>query len=156
MKHKPALKVLAAAFAGCIGLACPAMPATAGLLSATGAVIAILNGELFVGEAEGHIGGEGTLEIHSRKDPSLSCRGDFTSSAKLGGGSGQLRCSDGSSATFQFRRLSVFRGHGTGTHSSGTMTFAYGLEAAEAAPYLRLPDGKKLRQDGVKLALVDL
>jgi len=156
MKRKPALKFLAAAFAGCIGLACPAMPATAGLLSATGAVIAILNGELFVGEAEGHIGGEGTLEIHSRKDPGLTCRGDFTSSAKLGGGAGQLNCSDGSSATFQFKRLSVFRGHGTGSHSRGPMSFAYGLDAAQAAPYLKLPEGKKLRQDGVELALVDL
>ena len=156
MKLKPAQKVLAAAFAGCIGLACPAMPATAGLLSATGAVIAILNGELFVGEAEGHIGGAGTLAIHSQKNPGLTCRGDFTSSVKLGGGSGQMACSDGSSATFEFQRLSVFRGHGTGSHSRGTMTFAYGLNAAEAAPYLKLPEGKKLRQDGIQLALVDL
>jgi len=72
MNHKRTLKVLAAAAAGCIALASPATPALAGLLSATGAVIAILNGELFVGEAEGHIGGEGTLAIHSQKNPALS------------------------------------------------------------------------------------
>jgi hypothetical protein len=155
MKYNPALKVMAAALAGCVGLASPSMSAAGGLLSASGAVIAILNGELFVGEAEGHIGGEGTLAIHSQKNPGLSCRGDFISSVKQGGGSGQMQCNDGSSATFEFRRLSVFRGYGTGDHSRGTMTFAYGLNAAEAAPYLKLPEGKKLRQDGSQLALVD-
>jgi len=67
-----------------------------------------------------------------------------------------MLCSDGSSATFEFKRLSVFRGHGVGSHSRGTMTFAYGLNAAEAAPYLKLPEGKKLRQDGTELAMFDL
>ena len=52
--------------AAAIGLA--ATTATnAGLLSATGAVIAILGGELFVGEAEGHLGGAGTLLITRRR-----------------------------------------------------------------------------------------
>lgn len=130
-------------------------PASAGLLSATGAVIAILGGELFVGEAEGHLGGAGTLTIRSQKNPSLACAGDFISSAKLGG-SGQLSCSDGTRATFRFKRLTVFRGHGSGSFSRGPMSFAYGLSAEEAAPYLTLPEGKKLVQTGTELSIVDL
>lgn len=139
--------------AAAIGLA--ATTATnAGLLSATGAVIAILGGELFVGEAEGHLGGAGTLLIHSQKNPGLACTGEFTSSPATGG-SGQLSCSDGTRATFRFQRLTVFRGHGSGSFSRGPMSFAYGLTAEEAGPYLTLPAGKKLVQIGDELAMVD-
>jgi hypothetical protein len=130
-------------------------PAGAGLFSATGAVIAILAGELFVGEAEGHLSGAGTLAIHSQKNPALTCAGQFTSSAERGG-EGELRCSDGSVSTFRFQRLSVFRGYGAGSFSRGPMSFAYGLSAEEAGPYLKLPEGKKLKHDGKQLQLVDL
>ena len=92
----------------CIGLASSANLAAAELFSATRAVIAILADDLFVGEAEGHLSGAGTLAIHSQKDPALTCVGQFTSSAALGG-SGQLQCSDGTIATFHFQRLSVFQ-----------------------------------------------
>jgi hypothetical protein len=138
-----------------VGWAGPVTLAGAGLFSAKGAVIAILGGELFVGEAEGHLNGAGTLAIHSQKFPERKCTGEFTSSAELGG-KGQLTCSDGTTATFQFRRLSVFRGHGTGSHSRGAMSFTYGIAAEEAAPYLKLPDGKKLARTGTELALNDL
>jgi len=124
------------------------------LLSATGAVIAIMAGNLFVGEAEGHLSGAGTLAIHSQQNPALTCRGEFTSSAELGG-KGQLRCSDGTTSTFKFQRLSLRRGHGSGSFGRGTMSFAYGLTADEARPYLKLPKGKTLRQNGTDLELVD-
>jgi len=123
------------------------------MLSATGAVIAILAGDLFVGTAEGRLDGAGTLAIHSQKSPALTCKGEFTSSARLGG-KGQLRCSDGSAATFHFKRLSVKRGHGAGEFSRGQMSFVYGLSAEEAAPYLKLPEGKKLANNGNGLELV--
>ena len=67
-----------------------------------------------------------------------------------------MRCSDGNTATFHFERLSVFRGHGTGSFSRGPMSFAYGLTAEEAGPYLNLPEGKKLTHNGTELELVDL
>ena len=142
-------------FAAGIALTCWAAPAGAGLLSATGSVIAILDGALFVGEAEGHLSGAGTLLIHSQKDPALTCIGQFTSSIKLGG-AGQMQCTDGTTATFRFQRLSVFRGHGSGSSSRGTMSFVYGLSAEEAVPYLKLPEGKTLSRRGTELALVDL
>jgi hypothetical protein len=140
--------------AACIGLAGFATPVNAGLFSATGAVIAILAGELFVGEAEGHLSGAGTLSIHSQRDPALTCFGEFTSSAALGG-SGQMTCSDGTTATFQFQRMTVFRGHGVGSSSRGSMSFAYGLSHDEAGPYLKLPAGKRLFYNGIELAMVD-
>lgn len=138
-----------------IALAGWTAPAGAGLFSATGSVIAILDGRLFLGEAEGHLSGAGTLAIHSQKDPALTCSGQFTSSIKLGG-VGQLLCTDGANATFHFQRLTVFRGYGIGYLNQGSMSFAYGLSAEEAAPYLKLPEGKKLARNGTKLALVDL
>lgn len=148
-------KILITVLAACIGLAGSTTLAAAGLLSATRMVIAILAGDLFVGEAEGHLDGAGTLAIHSQKDPALTCLGRFTSSAELGG-SGEIQCSDGATATFHFQRLSVFRGHGKGTFSRGSMSFAYGLTHEEAGPYLKLPEGKKLMRNGTMFALVDL
>jgi hypothetical protein len=152
-------KYLIAVLAACIGLAGSATAAAAGLLSATRTVIAILANDLFLGEAEGHLSGAGTLAIRSQRNPAVSCLGQFTSSAVLGGpgqGSGQMRCTDGTSATFHFQRLSVFRGHGGGSFSRGPMSFAYGLTAEEAGPYLTLPGGKKLTHNGTELELVDL
>lgn len=147
-------RILTTVLAACLGVAGSATPAGAGPLSATGAVIAILAGELFVGEAVGHLSGAGTLAIHSKKDPGLTCRGQFTSSAELGG-LGQMQCSDGSTATFSFKRLNIFRGYGIGNFSRGAMSFAYGLSAEEAKPYLTLPEGKQLRLSGTQLTLAD-
>jgi hypothetical protein len=149
--HKFLIKVLVV----CAGAVAAATVAHAGLLSSTGVVIAILADELFVGEAEGHLNGAGTLAIHSQLRPELTCQGEFTSSALLGG-TGQMLCSDGASATFHFQRLSVLRGHGSGRFSRGGMSFAYGLNAEEAAPYLMLPAGKKLSYNGTELKLADL
>jgi hypothetical protein len=148
-------KVLVMVLGACIGLAGSATPAGAGLFSATGMVIAILANELFVGEAEGHLSGAGTVAIHSQKDPALTCVGQFTSSAVLGG-KGRMQCSDGTAATFHFQRLSMRRGYGVGSFSRGPMSFAYGLTAEEARPYLKLPEGKKLASNGKDLKLVDL
>jgi len=148
-------KMLVTTFAAFIGLAGATAPASAELFSATRMIIAILADDLFVGEAEGHLTGAGTLVIHSQKNPALICFGRFTSSAILGG-TGQLHCSDGASAKFHFHRLSVYRGHGAGSFSRGPMTFAYGLTAGEAGPYLKLPQGKKLAHNGAELELIDL
>jgi hypothetical protein len=137
----------------CIGLVGAATPVSGELLSAKGTVIAILADELFLGEAEGHLSGGGTLAIHSQKDPALTCLGDFTSTAALGG-SGQLRCSDGTTATFHFQRLTMFCGYGDGSFTRGSMSFAYGLSVEDAGPYLKLPQGKKLTQNGTAAGLV--
>jgi len=139
----------------CIALASAAAPAGAGLLSAKGDVIAIMAGELFLGEAEGNLNGAGTIAIHSQKNPALTCSGKFTSSAELGG-KGQLRCTDGTTSTFKFERLTLRRGYGGGSFGRGAMNFSYGLSADEAKPYLKLPKGKKLVHNGKELALVDL
>lgn len=127
----------------------------AGLFSVSGPVIAIIAGDLFQGEAEGNLDGSGTFGIQSRSTPGLSCSGQFRKTAELGG-SGHMRCSNAATATFQFKRLSLMRGHGTGTASFGTMSFTYGLSAGESGPYLILPPDKALVSGGRYLTLVDL
>ena len=148
-------KTLITVIAACSGLAGSLQSASAGPFSATGTVIAVLSDDLFVGEAEGHINGTGTVSIRSQKNPNLTCRGEFASNAERGG-SGKLVCNDGDTATFQFQRLSVYRGHGVANFSRGAMSFAYGFTADEAAPYLKVPSGKKLKHDGTQLVLADL
>lgn len=140
---------------GLAGFAGWASPAGAGLFSSTGPVIAIFAGELFQGEAVGKLNGSGTISIQSSTKPDVTCSGQFTSSAKLGG-AGSMRCSDSATATIQFQRLSILRGYGTGNSSRGPMSFTYGLSAIESEPYLKLPPGKALRLDGKVLVLVDI
>ncbi len=146
-------KKLMMVFLAGIGLAAPAC--AAGLLSATRGVVAILADDLFVGEAEGHLNGAGTLAIRSQKNPTLSCLGRFTSSAAQGG-TGQLECSDGTTATFTFQRLSVYRGFGVAQFGGAAMSFAYGFAPEEVGAYLKLPEGKKLTRNGNELQLADL
>jgi hypothetical protein len=55
-------KILITVLAACIGLAGSTTLAGARLFSATGMVIAILADGLFVGEAEGHLSGAGTVD----------------------------------------------------------------------------------------------
>jgi hypothetical protein len=140
---------VAVGFAGWVG------GVDAGLLSAKRPVIAILGAALYVGTAEGHLSGAGTLAIRSRVDPSVTCTGEFTSTAEAGG-AGELRCSDGATAKFRFERLTVFSGHGAGSFGKGSMTFTYGLTADESKPYLKLLPGRTLKQDGDDLALVNV
>ena len=129
--------------------------ASADMLSATRPVIAIVGDELYTGDAIGHLNGAGTLSLRSQSNPAVSCRGEFTSNAEKIG-SGQLECSNGTAATFQFTRLSTFTGFGAGASDHGPLTFVYGLGPVDAAPYLKLPVGKKLTQDGAQVALADL
>ena len=147
--HRIILIISLAGFAGW------ANQAGAGLFSSTGQVIAIFAGELFLGEAEGNLDGSGTINIRSSTRPDVTCVGQFTSSAKLGG-AGSLQCSDSVTATIKFKRLSIFRGYGTGISSRGTMSFTYGINANDSKPYLKLPAGKALRLDGKDLVLVDV
>jgi hypothetical protein len=147
------MQIMFRILAAFIGLTCAA-PASAAPLSATRDVIAIMAGELYVGGAEGHLDGSGSLVIHSQRNSGLTCRGEFTSKDKTGG-AGQLRCSDGATATFTFARLSVFRGSGTGEHSRGPMSFSYGMDHEQASAYLKLPEGKRLIHNGTELAMVD-
>jgi hypothetical protein len=148
------MRLLIAALAALIGFAGSTTPAGAEPFSASARVIAILADNLFVGVAEGHLSGAGTVAIHSQENPNLTCVGKFTSSAERGG-SGQLQCSNGTTAEFHFRRLSLFRGNGVGSHSRGSLSFVYGLTADEAKPYLKLPEGKKFMHNGTALALVN-
>jgi len=146
-------KIVAAAI-GCIFSAGASSLAYAGIFSAKGAVIAVAAEDVYIGEAEGHLDGSGTVTIRSQKNPQLKCSGDFTSSAELGG-SGVLQCSDNSTAEFRFKRLTAYRGYGVASFSWGDMNFAYGFSPEEAARYLKLPQNKTLARNGAEIALVD-
>jgi len=145
---------LIAVTAACLICAGVTLPAQAGIFSKKGAVIAVAAEDVYVGEAEGHLDGSGTVAIHSQKNPQLKCVGEFTSSAQVGG-SGVLQCSDNSTAEFRFKRLTVYQGYGSASFSWGEMTFAYGFTPEEAAPYLKLPQNKTLARNGTAIALVD-
>jgi hypothetical protein len=148
-------RVLVTVLAASVVLAECANVAAAELFSKTGPVIAIMANDLFLGEAKGHLNGAGTIAIHSQRNPDVTCAGQFTSSAELGG-SGQMRCSNGATGTYHFKRLSLEKGYGVGSYRRRSMSFTYGLTFDESEPYLKLPPGKKLEHNGKTLALVDI
>jgi len=125
----------------------------AGIFSTRGPVITILSGELFTGEAIGNLDRTGTISIQSRATPALTCFGNFTFGAMLGN-AGSMKCTDGTTANFQFEQLSLTRGHGAGVSTRGPLTFTYGLSAAESEPYLKLPAGKTLGMAGADVVFV--
>ena len=147
-------KTLITGFAASIGLAAWPNVSAEELFSKVGPVIAIMADDLFVGEAVGYLSGAGTIAIHSQRNPGVTCRGAFTSSAELGG-LGQLRCSNGATGTYHFKRLSMEKGYGAGRYSQHSMSFTYGLTADESEPYLNLPPGRKLEHSGKTLELVE-
>lgn len=136
------------------GLAGWTNPAGADFFSSTGPVIAIVAGELYLGEAEGQLDGSGSVWIQSRTRPEVSCRGKFSYSSELGG-AGNMQCSDGAGVTFRFQRLGLRRGYGTGNSTRGPLSFTYGLSPLESEPYLKAPPGKTLRVGAKDLVLVD-
>jgi hypothetical protein len=136
-----------------LGVAVWAGDAGAQLFSSQGPVIAIFDGELLVGEATGHLGGWGTIALRSRPQAGRTCVGEFSYTEALGD-AGQLRCSDGMSSAFRFKRLTLRRGYGAGSSSGSALSFTYGLSAEDSAPYLKLPAGKELRGEGSDLELV--
>jgi hypothetical protein len=148
-------KTLITGLAASIGFAGWADVAAEELFSKTGPVIAIMANDLFLGEAVGHLSGAGTIAIRSQRNPGVTCLGKFTSSVELGG-LGQMRCSNGATGTYHFKRLSMEKGYGAGRYSQRSMSFTYGLTADESRPYLKLPPGKKLEQSGKTLELVEI
>jgi phospholipid transport system substrate-binding protein len=148
-------RILVTSLAAFAGLASLASSAGAGHISTAVPDIAIIAGDLFLGEAEGNLYGSGSIGIQSRAKPDVTCRGRFTYSTQPGN-AGNMRCSDRATGTIQFQRLSVVRGYGSGSSSRGSKSLTYGLSADESARYLKLLPGKALRADGKNMALVDM
>lgn len=126
-----------------------------GLFSVSLPVIAILNDELFVGEAVGYLDRTGTIELRSVRDDRDKCAGRFRFTG-LRVGVADVRCDDGVEATLTFNALGLFSGYGIGNTLRGPASFTFGLSPEEATGHLTLPRGKKLIRatDGLKLESV--
>jgi hypothetical protein len=123
-----------------------------GLFTVTLPVIAILNDNLYMGEAAAHIDRTGTIALRSVVDPKDRCVGSFRFTS-LKTGLADMRCDDGVEAQLSFNALSVFSGCGYGSTLRGPASFTFGLSPEEAAVHLTVPQGKKLvqRSEGLRL-----
>lgn len=126
-----------------------------GLFSATSPVIAILADDLFVGEAEGYADKTGSITVTSALNPGVRCVGRFAYQG-MRSGTGQMQCNDGHDAQFSFNGLSMLSGYGYGKSTRGPISFTFGLTLDESAEYLKLPQGKKLRQQEKGIELTPL
>lgn len=114
-----------------------------GLFSVKLPVIAILHGDLFVGNATAYLSRKGTIDLRSVLDANGRCFGSFRfTDAK--NGVADMQCNDGANARLSFSALSSFSGYGSGSTPSGPASFTFGLRPEVAALHLILPPGKKL------------
>ena len=67
-----------------------------------------------------------------------------------------MRCSNGATGTYHFKRLSLEKGYGAGNYGQDSMSFTYGLTADESEPYLQLAPAKKLQHNEKTLWLIDV
>lgn len=124
-----------------------------GLFSATAPVVAILGDGLYVGYAKGYMDRTGTIDLQSTTNEDVRCVGQFRyTGSKIG--SGEVHCSDGRIAEFQFNALSRLSGYGFGRASDGAFSLTYGLSLEESRQYLRPPAGKRLEVNEDKAELV--
>ena len=114
-----------------------------GLFSATAPVIAVLQDDLFLGEAVGYIDRTGTINIQSTINPDIRCIGEFRYTGSRTG-TASIRCNDGNVANISFNSLSALSGYGVGSTFRGPASFTYGLTPEQASQYLTLPQGKTL------------
>jgi len=123
-----------------------------GLFTVTLPVIAILNGNLYIGDAVAHVNRTGTITLRSVLDPKDRCVGSFRFT-NLKTGLADMRCDDGVEAQLSFNAVSVFSGYGYGSTPKGPASFTFGLGPEAAAVRLTVPRGKKLVQtnDGLRL-----
>lgn len=121
-------------------------------LSVTLPVIAILQNELFLGEAVAYLDRTGTIDVRAALAPESKCHGTFRYTAP-NAGLADMRCDDGAAAKLSFNALTTFSGYGYGSTPVGPASFTFGLDAEKAASYLRLPEGKRLvrRSEGLRL-----
>jgi hypothetical protein len=123
-----------------------------GLFSVKLPVIAILHGDLFVGEAIASVNRKGTIDLRSVLDGKGKCFGSFRfTDAKTG--VADMQCNDGSAARLSFNALSTFSGYGSGSTPNGPASFTFGLRPEVAALHLILPPGKKLVEGSEGLRL---
>lgn len=138
----------ASMLAGCVNQSGARM----GLFSATAPVIAILQDDLFTGEAVGYLDQTGTINVRSSVDPNVRCIGRFEYLG-ISSGAGTMQCNDGVTAKFSFNALSSLSGYGFGTSPRGPLSFTFGLTPEEAEQYLKLPQGKRLKKQEQGLTL---
>lgn len=121
-------------------------------LAVTLPVIAILHGELFVGEALAYLDRTGSIDVRAVLEPRARCSGRFRYTGPTTG-LADMHCDDGAEAKLPFTTLSTFSGHGRGSTPAGPASFTFGLEPEEAAKHLELPPGKRLVRRGERLRL---
>jgi hypothetical protein len=123
-----------------------------GLFSVKLPVIAILHGDLFVGNAIAYLNRKGTIDLRSVLDANCKCFGSFRFT-EANTGVADMQCNDGANARLLFSALSSFSGYGSGSTPSGPASFTFGLRPEVAALHLILPPGKKLVEGSEGLRL---
>lgn len=125
------------------------------LTTAHAPVYAMLQDDLFTGEAIGYLDRTGTIDIQSAIKPDVRCVGRFKYTGnKIG--VAVVQCNDGQEAELLFNGLSMLSGYGYGKSSRGPVSFTFGLTPEEASQHLKLPANKRIEINDKKFGLVDI
>jgi hypothetical protein len=122
------------------------------LFSSKVSAVAIVNAQLLQGDLVFTPDRTGTLSLAGANGPIANCSGQVRYTGTTSGAI-DLRCNDGSAAELQFSLLSETRGYAYGQTATHVASLAFGLPAAQAQSYLKVPSDKRLVVRGADGAL---
>lgn len=113
------------------------------LVASTAPAFALIDDTLLTGKATVFVDRTGTLNLASDSAAGLQCAGNMRYTATRSGVI-SLQCSNGQEVLLTFTALSELSAYASGKSATGSATLTFGMEAANATPYLKLPAGKRI------------
>ncbi len=103
----------------------------------------LINGQLLAGFVMLAPDRTGTVEFDAARGNITKCAGALRFTASQSG-TIALQCSDASAPVLNFSLLRDARGYAYGQADAGPVSLVFGMPAADARAYLRVPAGRKL------------
>ena len=113
------------------------------LVASTAPAFAMIDNTLLTGTVTVFVDRTGTFNLSSGAVTGFQCAGNMRYTATRSGVI-SLQCSNGADVLMTFNAMGELGGYAAGKSATGTATLTFGMEAASAAPYLKLPAGKRI------------
>lgn len=113
------------------------------LLATPAQTLAVIEDTVLTGKVTVYIDRTATVNLESAPLGGLKCMGTMRYTATRSGVA-SLQCSNGADVMMTFNAIGEASGYGSGKTAKGLASFAFGMDPADAAAYLKPPAGKRL------------
>jgi hypothetical protein len=113
------------------------------LLATPAQALAVIDDAVLSGKVTVFIDRTATVNLESGPLGGLKCMGTLRYTATRSGVV-SLQCSNGADVMMSFNAIGEASGYGSGKTAKGLASFAFGMDPADAAAYLKPPAGKRV------------